>query len=238
VAEEDGEVEEVPPPTRFLHFINVQPVVVRYKGPGGGRLKKLSVWLSPDDNRFEDHTGIRPGLEFKKGEYIVKMREISGDHLFVDRVTYNFRQPRRGEIIVFETKGIEGLPQDQFYIKRLVALGGETVQVGRDDHLVIDGRRLDASTPHFENVYSFSGPRQLGGYHGHVNTEHLAPRFWPNRSVQVDSRHFMAMGDNTLNSADSRMWGELPESNVMGKYWFVYWPVSNHGASRFGWSVR
>jgi len=85
----------------------------------------------------------------------VKFRIQAGDHLFVDRLTFNFRKPERGEIAVFETKGIqnERMAQDQFYIKRLVALPGEHVQIGNDRHLRINGQRLDASTPHFENVY-------------------------------------------------------------------------------------
>jgi signal peptidase I len=44
----------------------------------------------------------------------------------------------------------------------------------------------------------------------------------------------MVMGDNTLNSLDSRVWGDFPETNVIGKYFFVYWPFS----TRFGWSVH
>src|SRR6185295_8323118 len=112
--------------------------------------------------------------KFKKGENILKMKSISGDHLFVDRITYNFRRPRRGEIIVFETDDIKGMSQDQhgqFYIKRLVALGDEQVRIGDDRHLVINGKRLDSSTPHFENVYSFdpAEPPAENKYSGHVN---------------------------------------------------------------------
>ena len=91
----------------------------------------------------------------------------------MDRLTYNFHKPGRGEIVVFQTKGIQHpmMPQDQFYIKRLVALAGDRVQIGDDRHLAINGRRLDASTPHFENVYSFD-PRQPpreSEYSGHLN---------------------------------------------------------------------
>ena len=44
----------------------------------------------------------------------------------------------------------------------------------------------------------------------------------------------MAMGDNTMNSQDSRSWGDLPEENILGKCWFVYWPLTD----RFGWGYR
>lgn len=152
-------------------------------------------------------------------------------------MTYNFRPPERGEIIVFETKGIDNLPQDQFYIKRLVALGGERVQLGEDRHLIINGKRLDASTPHFENVYGFNPkePPRDSHYSGHVNLPYLAPYFQDHPDgVMVAPNHFMVMGDNTMNSLDSRAWGDFPASNVIGKAFFVYWPITD----RFGWGNR
>jgi signal peptidase I len=138
---------------------------------------------------------------------------------------------------VFETTGISALPQDQFYIKRLVALGGERVQIGDDRHLVVNGERLDASTPHFENVYSFdpNQPARESQYSGHVKLAYLAPLFTDRaEGVSVSPDHFMVMGDNTLNSRDSRDWGDFPSKNVIGKSFFVYWPITD----RFGWGHR
>jgi signal peptidase I len=240
VAKDDGEIVDIPPKEPFLHFFNSQKVIVNYKSLG---TKAETIWMAPDDH-FVDKTGLRAGQAFSKGDYIVKLKEISGDHLFVDRVTYNFRHPKRGEIVVFETRGIQGtwnnpMPQDQFYIKRLVALGGESVQIGKDDHLIINGKRLDASTPHFENVYSFTGERQSDHYHGHVaSSSAIAPLFYDGQTYHVDPFHFLVMGDNTMNSFDSRFWGQFSETNVIGKSLFVYWPIANHEGSRFGWSVR
>ena len=173
---------------------------------------------------------------------------VSGDHLFVDRVSYNFVKPSRGQIIVFETKGIDGLPQDQFYIKRMVAMGNEHVQIGDDRHLIINGQRLDSSTPHFEKVYSFdpNQPPLESHYSGHVN-EKVVQKYYPgygaslapffpdqNRVFDVAPDHFMVMGDNTMNSLDSRSWGDFPAANVIGKSFFVYWPLSE----RFGWGYH
>src|ERR1039458_725881 len=62
---------------------------------------------------------LRRDQSFRKGEDIVKLKVSAGDHLFVDRITYNFLPPKRGEIIVLDRKSVEGLPQDQFYIKRM-----------------------------------------------------------------------------------------------------------------------
>jgi signal peptidase I len=55
----------------------------------------------------------------------VKARVVTGDHLFVERVTYNFRRPERGEIIVFRSEDHPGMTPFTHYIKRLVGLGGD-----------------------------------------------------------------------------------------------------------------
>jgi signal peptidase I len=240
VAESDGPVEMVSRPFRILIFNLWQKLVA------GGNT--FMIWLPPDygappAGTLEARAGLQPDHAFHKGEDIVKLRVNAGDHLFVDRMTYNFRPPKRGEIIVFETKGIEGLPQDQFYIKRLVALGGERVQLGDDRHLIINGQRMDASTPHFEYVYSFQQdskgnpkePARESHYSGHVNDPRLAPYFFGKpEGVQVAPDHYMVMGDNTVNSLDSRTWGDFPSTNVIGKSFFVYWPITD----RFGWGHR
>ena len=210
--------------------------------------RPLTVWFPPDS--LEQRAGLLPGMRFRKGEDIFKMKVVAGDHLLVDRFTYNFRRPERGEIIVFKTKGIQGLNQDVLYIKRLVALPSEEVRLGNDRHLIIDGKRLDASTPRFEMVYSFDlypGNAKLDRkiYIGHVN-DHAAAEMGlrdrslspllPDESVsrKVGAEHYMAMGDNTLNSLDSRAWGDVPQRNVIGRCWFVYWPFTD----RFGWGYR
>ncbi|MCD8534529.1 MAG: signal peptidase I [Verrucomicrobia bacterium] len=181
---------------------------------------------------------LHQGDFFKAGEHVVKFKIVRGDFLFVDRLTYNFRPPRRGEIIVFKTEGIRGIPgEGQFYIKRLVALGDEKVSIGNDRHLYINGTQLDKSTPGFEKVYGFNPdvPPRESRYSGHVNnvTYNIARgAFGPNHIVfmnenavfEVRPDHVMAMGDNTMNSSDSRSWGDFPKSNIVGKFAFAFWP--------------
>jgi signal peptidase I len=226
VAETSGEFRQAEPPTRFILFN------LRQRFQVGDTW--YTLWFPPDqlfDPQYR-RAGIEPGQHFEKGEDIIKAKLESGDHLFVDRMTYNFRRPKRGEIIVFKTLGIRDwrVPQDQFYIKRLVALGGETVKIGPDNHLIINGQRLTAATPHFEFLYGFDGNGDNNDYCGHVATERLAD----GKELTVSTRHYIVMGDNTRNSLDSRYWGDFPQENVIGKSSFVYWPFNK----RFGLGYR
>lgn len=226
VADEDSTVEAIEDPVSLRLFNLKQRIRIN------GRWQ--TIWFPPDygAETLGSRAELRPGQVYRKGEDIVKLKVIGGDHLFVDRMSYNFRAPRRGDIVVFETKGIAPLPQDQFYIKRLIGLPGETLSIGNDNHVTVDGRRLDASVSPFENVYGFDGR-----YVGHVNGTKLPGiLLFPtaDKSYTVRSNHYVVMGDNTMNSWDSRGWGDFSRDNVIGKAFCVYWPLS----SRFGWGFR
>lgn len=245
VAPFDGFVRHVGMPKPVFPFIKRQPV--EFSSPNGDRVTTLWIWFPPDERLFNPgNPGFAAtGKMIRKGAPIVKAKSVAGDHLLVDRFTYNFRHPKRGEIFVFKTKGIQALQQDVLYIKRLVALPGEKVQIGNDRHLRINGERLDSSTPRFEHVYEAELPGKTNSpYLGHVNDfvarqmgygGPLAPLLSEERMVhQVGPKHYLAMGDNTMNSLDSRAWGDVPRENIIGKCWFVYWPFTE----RFGWGYR
>ena len=245
VAQADGEIEKISPMRRFLIFNLKQSLWI-------GGVEHV-MWFPPDygeppyagADAFAYRARLEQGHVYHKGDVVASVRVVAGDHLFVDRMSYNFRKPVRGEILVFETRGIEHaqMKQDQFYIKRMVVMPGDRVQIGDDRHLIINGERLDASTPHFENVYGFN-PKTAPAdslYSGHVNGTvaqqfglypSLAPLF-PDASTVFnnDGDSYMVMGDNTCNSFDSRAWGPFPARNVIGKSFFVYWPIT----ARFGW---
>ncbi len=251
VAQNDGELQAVNPPVRFLIFNIKQTLVI------GG--VEHTIWFPPDYGEqtlvaraaLFPHSEAFPGNFYHKGDDVVKLQVNAGDHLFVDRITYNFRKPRRGEIIVFETAGIPEerrysinppIPGDEFYIKRLIALPNERVKIGNDRHLVIDGQRLDASTPHFENIYGFNPnkPPHESEYSGHVNGQvaetyglypGIAPLFPDDATTFTNpANSYLVMGDNTCNSLDSRSWGSFSAQAVIGKSFFVYWPITK----RFG----
>ena len=237
VASTDGDLEGVDRPVRFLIFNLKQTLWIAGK--------PHTIWFPPDYGSAS--LEMRAGLHrqtYKRGDDVVKLQVSAGDHLFVDRLSYNFRLPQRGEIVVFETKGIPedmrvraGIPGDQFYIKRLVGLGGEHIEIGKDRHLIINGKKLDASTPHFEEVYGFGpkDPPRDSCYSGHVFNTFLAPFFEANpQGVNIPKNSYMVMGDNTMNSLDSRAWGYFPSEYVIGKSFFVYWPLTH----RFGWGYH
>jgi signal peptidase I len=111
------------------------------------------------------------------------------------------RQPQQGDIIVFQ------YPRDlnQDYIKRCVAVSGDTVQV-KDGILYVNGDRYEQHTYHDQDKL--------------VRGSELNRRFGP--YVVPDGTIFM-MGDNRYNSADSRFWGPLDVDLVKGKALFIYW---------------
>ena len=232
-AKVDGTLEQVGEPfgIRVINFWQTLTI--------GG--KTHIIFFPPDygQSTLQNRTGLERGDVFKKGDAVVRMKIQAGDHLFVDRLTYNFRKPKRGEIAVFATAGIEDyrrdtwkMPGDQFYIKRMVAMRNERVQIGADQHLIINGTRLDSSTPHFENVYATTqastDPDNL--FNGHTPMV----LFTDGNEFKVRSNHFMVMGDNTGNSLDSRFFGDVDMDYIIGKEFFVYWPLTK----RFGWGNK
>jgi len=102
----------------------------------------------------------------------------------------------------------------------------------------VNGRPLSASTPHFENLYSFSNPPARTNilvyrdnqYYGHALVQNLSP----GGEFHIRPDYNFVMGDNTMNSLDSRYWGDFPAQYIIGKSFFVYWPITR----RFGWGTQ
>ena len=182
----------------------------------------------------------------KAGEVLVRAMTQGGDQLLVDKMSYHFRRPERGEVFVFNTKGIRGIENSpsykpeygsQHYIKRLCAVPGDTMEIHPDGRLFINGAVADSEG--CQKVMS-----KQDGYNGYISGDKLFNKFslkpgeFERRLASLwrgDARDpqpiFWAMGDNQANSADSRYWGPVPQVNLAGPALVVYWPLGNH----FGW---
>ncbi|MGA3180801.1 MAG: signal peptidase I [Verrucomicrobiota bacterium] len=238
IARDDGQFDHAGAVRSFLGILNKQTFWVRYRN---GDLVPVTIWGGPEESQF-DSVEHRVGLvdqfnsrnRFQKGEPIIRFAETTGDHLLVDRFTYNFRRPGRGEIVVFKTGGIPQIGLDQFYIKRLIGLPGDHISIGDDRHARVNGRRLDASTPHFSRVYGFDpgAPPADSHYSGHVLDWHSRLKTSAD-TLELNENQYAVFGDNSVNSSDSRYWGGFPREAIIGRAWFVYWPLS----SRSGFAV-
>jgi len=128
------------------------------------------------------------------------------DRVLANRFVYHFRDPRRGEIVVFETtpEVTRRCSAGGTFVKRIVGLPGETVELRliRDREFVyINGRKLDE--PYVQ-------PSRRG--------------FGPEKTFEVPEGQYFLMGDNRASSCDSRQWGGLPRDNILGKVFMTYWP--------------
>jgi len=130
------------------------------------------------------------------------------DRVLANRFIYHFRNPKRGEIIVFKTPpeakircGAGGT-----FVKRLIGLPGETVSE-RDGIVYINGVEL-------KEPYIAADRR-----------DHEPPRTF----AKIPQGYYFFMGDNRSQSCDSRVWGPVPRGNLIGEVFFVYWPPNRLG---------
>lgn len=129
-----------------------------------------------------------------------------GEYLLTDKVTYRFREPARGDVIVFAA------PPDkrEEFIKRIIATPGENISI-HDGHVYIDGNFL-SETYLSSNLITEAGPF-----------------FQSHDSFKVPSEHYVVLGDNRPYSSDSRSWGLISKDDITGRAWVVYWPLSSAG---------
>ena len=129
------------------------------------------------------------------------------DRVLANRFVYHLRNPRRGEIIVFETPKVaeQRCGAGGTFVKRLVGLPGEKLEVRLirgDGYVFINGRRL-------KEPYVRADRRQVASSYG---------------PVTVPANHYFMLGDNRESSCDSREWGSVPRDNLIGKVFATYWP--------------
>jgi signal peptidase I len=131
---------------------------------------------------------------------------MPGDKIFVNRFVYRFHPPERGDVIVFR------YPQNprRDFIKRLVAFGGETVEIA-DGKIRIDGKEID--TEIFEEFFY-----ENRGEYGAEDAR-----------IEVPEGSYFVLGDNSASSKDSRYWGFVPQKLLLGKAFVIWWPATRIG---------
>jgi signal peptidase I len=146
-----------------------------------------------------------------------------GDRIFVNKFLYSARvpfvnwrlpildikEPKRGDIIVFVS------PEDpkKDFVKRLIAFGGEKVQI-KEGKILINGHALEEAP--FKDVYYYNA--------GDYGAE--------SKVVRVPADSYFALGDNSANSRDSRYWGYIPRKNLIGRAMVIYWPLNRMKVAR------
>ncbi len=158
-----------------------------------------------------------------------------GDFVFVNRWAWNFRRPRRGEVMVFSTEGIEGLPHGTHYIKRMCGLPQETLSIRPPDLIVNNNPvlepRMIATIARCEKLAAWA-PNYAGfTLPGMRDTSSPKALMMQEDRVTLADDEYYALGDNSRNSLDSRFWGPVPERNLIGPATVVYWPFTSR---RFG----
>ncbi len=127
-----------------------------------------------------------------------------GDNLIVDKISYRFRDPKRYEIIVFPYQ----YKENTYYIKRIIGLPGETVQV-KDGYVYINGEQLDE----------------------HYGNELMVDPGTAAEPITLGQDEYFVLGDNRNHSSDSReeTVGVINRDNLVGRAWIRIWPFSKFG---------
>ncbi len=139
----------------------------------------------------------------------------SSDRVLANRFIYHFRDPRRGEIVVFHAPKLATREcTGGIFVKRIIGLPGE-VWAERDGYTYIDGRRL--SEPYIQR-----GRRDM-------QTKTLLDIPPTGTLNRIPKDMYLMEGDNRAHSCDSRVWGLVPRSAIIGKVFFTYWPLGRIG---------
>jgi len=165
-----------------------------------------------------------------KGRPFLSFDIITGDQLFVDRVSYHFVAPKVGQGFVFRTDHIEsrfmqdpatGQQLEQYYIKRLVGIPGDQLEI-REPVLYRNGQPITGSVAFEANA------RRTDKYRGYFNSPMRGTFLGRGENLTVPAASFFTMGDNSGNSQDGRYWGFVPARDVVGRPMFVYYPFTRH----------
>lgn len=127
------------------------------------------------------------------------------EYLIIDELSYRFREPVRGEPVVFHPPN----QPDQFYIKRIIGLPGERVEL-REGEITI---------------YNLKYPNGIK-----LNEEYIFEYTSGSANTVLGENEFFVLGDNRDSSLDSRNFGVVPRANIVGKVWLRGLPIDRFGA--------
>lgn len=127
----------------------------------------------------------------------------TGEYVFTNLLSQRLGALKRGDVIVFKAPPTE----DKDYIKRIIGLPGDTVRI-QDGSVYVNGKKIN-------EAYLTDVSTDARGY-AHEGED-----------IKVSPKNYFVMGDNRLNSSDSRDWGLVPFEKVIGKSTLVYWPPQN-----------
>ncbi len=222
----------------YTFFVNDSPVRLMvpedfdfdwaFEKATGLNAEKRAQLAEASQRRSGGVSGITLERRAEKGKPILSFDIITGDQLFVDRMSYHFVRPNVGQGFVFRTDNIKseylrdprtGGQLEQYYIKRLVGGPGDVLEV-REPTLLRNGEPITGSVAFDANA------KRVGGYKGYFNI----PFGYLSRgqTLKIPERSYFAMGDNSGNSQDSRYWGFVPAKDVVGRPLFVYYPFTSH----------
>jgi len=137
-----------------------------------------------------------------------------GDRILVNKLSYHLHDVHRGDIVVFGRPPAEncGGPEVNDLVKRVIGLPGDVISLSQG-HVYLDGRRLNETwLPPAEQGVTSAGPPG--------NAANLA------RAFRVPAHDYYVMGDNRTDSCDSRYWGPITKSLIVGKVEMRVWPVT------------
>ena len=189
-------------------------------GPVSGiRMRENKVYLRIGGEEHELPVAVinsfHPAANYQAGDLLWEGTITVGDHIIMNRQAYLLSPPRRGDIVVFRTEGLEysGIAPDTAFVKRIVGLPGETVSIQPPD-VLINGRPIAEPSPlsrlHYQNG-------------GQLKT--------PSDRIQLGPDEYLVLGDNAdpNQSLDGRFFGAIERESILGKVLTIYWPLSRAG---------
>lgn len=208
-----------------------------------GQVIKVPAEMSESINVFREENGIREN--YRAGETIFNGWIDSGDLVLVDKMSYHFRKPDRGEVFVFDTRAIttsgdvnaalRSQTGGSHYIKRLCGLPGDALSI-EPPYLYVNGKIAEEKWIRrvMEREGEYGGPGRPGyvpadsnDAYGTQPLDEVGEVFKLRESERVGMSEYAALGDNTANSLDSRYWGAVREFNLSGPGWFSLWPFGS-----------